>query len=122
MDNLTDVAGFIEGSRVKGTSVYSRSGESIGSIDDVMIEKQSGKVAYAVMSFGGFLGIGNDYYPIPWSMLKYDPSKGGYLVDITRAQLEGAPAWGREATGDWRDRNFETSVNDHYGSGPFWGV
>jgi sporulation protein YlmC with PRC-barrel domain len=121
MDNLTDLSSLIEGSRVKGTNVYNMEGEKVGAIDDLMIEKQRGVIAYAVMSFGGFLGMGNDYYPLPWSMLKYDTAKGGYLVNITRAQLEGAPAYARDVQ-DWRDRNFETRVNDYYGSGPFWGV
>ena len=69
----------------------------MGSIERVMIEKRSGQVAYAVLSFGGFLGIGSDYYPIPWDALKYDTSLGGYRTNITEEQLKGAPKYsGRE--------------------------
>ena len=58
----------------------------------VMIDKPSGKVAYAIMSFGGFLGMGNQYHPLPWSVLKYDTNLGGYVVNLDKRQLEGAQA------------------------------
>jgi hypothetical protein len=76
---------------VEGTPVYRPNGDSIGQIERVMIDKLSGKVAYAVFSFGGFLGMGKDYYPLPWSVLTYNPSLGGYEVNITEQQLKNAP-------------------------------
>ncbi len=84
---------LILASRVTGTPVYSRSGERIGHVDDLSIEKQSGRVIYAIMSFGGFLGIGEKVHPIPWSMLDYDPDRGGYVVPLDRTELEGAPRY-----------------------------
>jgi hypothetical protein len=71
--------------------VYRLNGDNIGQIERVMIDKIRGKVAYAVMSFGGFLGIGEDYYPLPWSVLTYNPTLGGYEVEITDQQLKNAP-------------------------------
>ena len=74
----TDETGsLIAASKVNGTHVYNGQGESLGSIYDVMIDKRSGKVAYAVMSFGGFLGMGEDYHPLPWSVLTYDTESRG---------------------------------------------
>ena len=83
-------ASLISADRVEGTSVYNRTGDHLGSIKDVMIDKMSGKVAYAVMSFGGFLGIGEKLHPVPWSKLNYDRSQGGYVVDMDKRVLEGA--------------------------------
>ena len=72
-----ETAGLIGSDKVEGTNVYDAKGEKMGSIERVMIEKHSGQVAYAVLSFGGFLGIGTDYYPIPWAFLSYDTGLGG---------------------------------------------
>jgi hypothetical protein len=77
-----ETAGLIGSDKVEGTAVYDANGERIGSIDRVMLEKRSGQVAYAVLRFGGFLGIGSDYYPIPWESLSYDTNLGGYRTNI----------------------------------------
>src|SRR6186997_3726220 len=86
-----ETGSLIGSDKVDGTAVYGMDQQRIGSIQRVMIDKISGKVAYAVMSFGGFLGIGEDYYPVPWSMLKYDTNLGGYVVGLTKDQLDKAP-------------------------------
>jgi sporulation protein YlmC with PRC-barrel domain len=86
---------LISAERVKGTAVYDMAGEKIGSIDSVMIAKRSGKVAYAIMSFGGFLGVGEKYHPLPWDMLDYDTDLGGYRVATPGEQLKASPAFGR---------------------------
>src|SRR3954471_3519104 len=98
---------LIESDRVEGTTVYDPSGNNIGSIKRLMIEKVSGKVAYAVMSFGGILGMGADEHTIPWNKLTYDTSLGGYRTDITEEQLRGAPAFARGSDEDWPDRDRE---------------
>jgi sporulation protein YlmC with PRC-barrel domain len=82
---------LIAASKVEGTAVYNRQGESLGSVYDVMIDRRSGDVAYAVMSFGGFLGLGQSYHPIPWDMLDYDERQSGYVVDLDKETLENAP-------------------------------
>ena len=87
-----------------------------------MIDKVSGKVAYAVMSFGGFLGIGEQYHPLPWSTLTYDTDKGGYVVNLSREQLEGAPHYEARDTPDWGDRAYERRLHDYYGVNPYWGI
>src|SRR6187431_2924901 len=88
-----ETASLIGSDKVDGTAVYGMDQQRIGSIQRVMIDKISGKVAYAVMSFGGFLGIGEDYYPVPWPALKYDTNLGGYVTGMTQRQLDAAPKY-----------------------------
>jgi len=84
---------LIASNRVEGTAVYNRQGEKLGSVYNFMVDKRSGKVEYAVMSFGGFLGMGDSYHPLPWNVLNYDTSRGGYVVDLDKRALEGAPSY-----------------------------
>jgi sporulation protein YlmC with PRC-barrel domain len=106
---------LISSDKVEGTAVYDARGEHIGSIDRVMIHKRSGQVAYAVLSFGGFLGIGSDYYPIPWASLNYDTNLGGYRTDINEQKLRGAPKYSGDEW-DWSDRERARQVHDYYGA------
>src|SRR5690242_16393932 len=78
---------LIGSDKVEGTAVYGPDDTKIGSIERLMIDKQSGKVSYAVLSSGGFLGMGDDHYPLPWHSLKYDTNLGGYRTGITQQQL-----------------------------------
>ena len=83
---------LIASDKVEGTSVYNRSGERIGEVYNFMVDKRSGRVAYAVMSFGGFLGIGQNYHPLPWQVLTYDTDLSGYVVDLDEETLRARPA------------------------------
>jgi hypothetical protein len=96
-----ETVSLIGSDKVDGTAVYGADDGKIGSVQRVMIDKISGKVAYAVVSFGGFLGMGEDYYPVPWPNLKYDTRLGGYRVGITEDQLKGAPKYNRNREWDW---------------------
>jgi hypothetical protein len=98
-DDRRETTSLIGSDKVEGTAVYGADDQKIGSIQRVMIDKISGKVAYAVTSFGGFLGIGEDYYPLPWPTLKYDTRLGGYRTGITIDQLRGAPNTAAAASG-----------------------
>jgi hypothetical protein len=115
-----ETTSLIGSDKVDGTAVYGADNEKIGTIERVMIDKVSGRVADAVMSFGGFLGLGEDYYPVPWSMLKYDTTLDGYRVDLTREQLEQAPKYSRNNEWDWSREN-ECQVYDYYKTPPYWG-
>ena len=106
---------LIGSDKVEGTNVYGVANAKVGSIERVMLGKRDGKVAYAVLSFGGFLGIGHDHYPIPWSSLTYDTELGGYKTNITEQQLEGAPKYADERDWDWADRERARKVYDYYG-------
>ena len=106
---------LIGSDKVEGTAVYGADQSKIGSIERVMIDKKSGKVSYAVLSFGGFLGIGDDHYPLPWQSLKYDTNLEGYITGITLKQLEGAPKYGNDNAWNWADTSRTRAVNDYYG-------
>jgi len=119
-DSVKETSRLISADKVEGTSVYNPEGEKLGSIEGVMIDKQTGKVAYAVMSFGGFLGIGEKYHPLPWSVLKYETDRGGYVVNLDKRTLEGAPMYGERDTVNWEDEAWGRKVHDYYGVPPYW--
>jgi sporulation protein YlmC with PRC-barrel domain len=102
---------------VQGTEVYGPDGNHIGEIDHLIIDKLSGRVAYAVMSFGGFLGLGHSHYPIPWGALRYDTSLGGFRTNVTEQQLKDAPEFSDDS---WQDRDWETRTHRHYGTQGYW--
>ena len=80
-------------SKVKGTAVYNDAGDHIGTVEDLVLDKQSNQIMFAALGFGGVLGLGEKYYPVPWSMLDYDEDKGGYVVPMNKETLESAPAY-----------------------------
>jgi hypothetical protein len=109
-----ETRGLIGSDKVEGTAVYGPDNQRIGSIERVMIDKLSGKVAYAVLGFGGFLGIGDDHYPLPWQPLKYDTNLGGYITGITESRLKGAPKYSDESRWNWSDPSVARSIDDFY--------
>ena len=106
---------LIGSDKVEGTNVYGADGEKVGYIERVMIDKVSGKVSYAVLSFGGLLGIGDDHYPLPWQSLKYDTRVGGYRTGVTEDQLKRAPKYGNDNAWNWNDPAHARSVDVYYG-------
>ena len=110
---------LIASNRVDGTAVYDRDGEKLGRIENFMVDKRSGQAEYAVMSFGGFLGIGHDHYPIPWSKLTYEPEQGGYVVDLDRDKLKDGPNY-RAGEEPAYDRDYDRRVYDYYGVTYTW--
>ena len=111
VDDRRETVSLIGSDKVEGTAVYGADKRKIGTVQRVMIDKISGKIAYAVVSFGGFLGMGEDHYPMPWSKLHYDTQLGGYLVDITEDQLRGAPKFTRSTDWDCSNRtNDQTTL------------
>ncbi|MES2718057.1 MAG: PRC-barrel domain-containing protein [Pseudomonadota bacterium] len=112
LNNRTD--DVIASDRVEGTDVYSTTGDKLGSIDGLMINKQSGQVRYAVLEFGGFLGIGTDRYPLPWSMLKYDTTLEGYVVPLDKDKLDKAPRYNADDSPAYTDE-YGRRVSSYYG-------
>jgi len=104
----------ISSDRVEGTAVYNEAGDKLGSIDDLMIDKRSGQVRYAVLEFGGFLGMGSDRYPLPWDALRYDSAKGGYIVPLDKARLKNAPRYPQDDTPDYT-QDYGRRVHNYYG-------
>jgi sporulation protein YlmC with PRC-barrel domain len=114
-----ETTSLIGSDKVDGTSVYGADGKKIGAVERVMIDKISGKVAFAVLSFGGFLGMGEDFYPLPWSSLKYDTGLGGYRANLTKEQLDKAPKYNQSQDWSW-NRDNERRVYEHYRVRPYW--
>jgi len=115
-----ETASLIGSDKVEGTAVYGVDEKKIGQVERVMLDKMSGKAAYAVLSFGGFLGIGHDHYPVPWSLLTYNTRLGGYEVNISEQQLKGAPSYSNDNDWDWEDRKRAQQVYDYYRVPPYW--
>ncbi|KAB7785278.1 MULTISPECIES: PRC-barrel domain-containing protein [Methylorubrum] len=113
---------LIASDRVIGTEVRRPDGTKLGRIERLMLDKRSGRVAYAVMSFGGFLGMGEDYYTLPWAVLRYDTERDAYVVDITEAQLRDAPARSPEGGDPEDERAWEEHVHRYYNAAPYWGI
>jgi PRC-barrel domain len=105
---------LISSEKVDGTAVYNRAGEHLGTVHHLMIDKFSGQVEYAVMSFGGFLGIGESYHPLPWGTLTYSPNLGGYRVDLDRARLERSPRYTMSNQPDWSDRAYRDRIDEYW--------
>ncbi len=104
----------ISSDKVEGSAVYNAKGDKLGSIDDLMIDKLSGQVRYAVLEFGGFLGMGTDRYPIPWSMLRFDTQLNGYVVPFDKSHLEKAPRYSPNDRPEFSDE-YGHKVYEHYG-------
>jgi hypothetical protein len=106
---------LIASDKVEGTAVYNNQDERLGTVERFMVDKATGQVEYAVMSFGGLFGMGSRLYPLPWRTLTYDTDKGGYVVALTRAQIEDAPSYGSEEDRPIYDRDYGTQVYSYYG-------
>ena len=114
-----ETTALIGSDKVEGTVVYGADQKKIGKLERVMIDKISGKVAHAVLSFGGFMGMGEDYYPVPWATLKYDMKLGGYRVNLTKDQLDKAPKYSKRTDWNWSREN-DHRVYDYYKAAPYW--
>jgi len=115
-----ETVSLIGTSKVKGTKLFNRKGERAGEVEEIMIDKVSGHVAYAVAAFGGFLGLGETRRAIPWSVLRYDTSLDGYVADVDDSVLKDAP---NEIGADdkyYRDTDWNSRVYTHFGVPPYW--
>lgn len=122
---MADVTKITSGSliaaeKVNGTNVYNMDGDKLGTVDDIMIDKISGKAIYAVMAFGGFLGIGEKQHPLPWSSLTFDQDKDGFVVNLDKRKLEQAPTLDPD-DGDfvWTP-DYGRSIDKYYGAPTYW--
>lgn len=108
---------LISSEEVEGTAVYDPNGNKIGQIDHLMIDKVSGSVRYAIMSFGGFMGLGHSHYPLPWNAIKYDSEREGYISNVTEDQLKDAPEFSDDS---WMDREWEARWHQYFQTRPYW--
>lgn len=110
---------LVSAGKVQGTAVYDEAGERLGHVEDLMLHKLSGRVAYAILSFGGLFGMGERYHPLPWSVLTYEPERGGYVIPLAKDQLRAGPNYSRdELTTD--DDAWGARVDDFYRVTPSW--
>lgn len=114
----SEESNLVSSQEVDGTEIYDQQGKHIGEVDHLMIDKKSGQVAYVVARFGGFLGMGEGYHPVPWAALKYDTPLGGYRTSVTEQQLRDAPEFTDRS---WEDRDWETRTHRHYSAREYWG-
>lgn len=106
---------LIAASKVTGTDVYDLKGDKIGSVYDVILSKATGAAQYAIMSFGGFLGMGKDYYPLPWSLLNYSPQHDGYVVNVDMARIKDAPGLSIDQIATvWGDPEYGHTITRYY--------
>jgi len=125
-DDADSTHRLILASRVIDTSVLSPSGERIGKIDDLSVNRFTGEVIYAVVSFGGFLGMGEKFHPLPWSLLDYNTAWRGFVVPLDRETLEAAPTFDREELvelGGTRHLSYGERIFGYYGrygALPYW--
>jgi hypothetical protein len=108
---------LVSSESIGGTKVYDPNGNKIGEIDHLMIDKVSGAVRYAVMSFGGFMGLGHSHYPLPWNAIKYDTAREGYVTNVTEDNLKDAPEFSDDS---WMDRDWEERWHRHFQTRPYW--
>ena len=118
--SIDETSRLIASDKVEGTAVFNRKSERLGTVQNFMVDKYTGHVAYAVMSFGGFLGIGESYHPLPWRALDYDPARAGYVIDLDRAKLEAAPSYKASDEPNWADKAYGARVDEFYGLPPYW--
>lgn len=111
---IDETSRLIASNKVEGTPVYSRDGERLGTVYNFMVDKVSGQVEYAVMSYGGFLGMGQRYYPLPWRVLTYHTDAGGYVINMRARDFEDAPSFGREDEPEF-DSSYGRRVHGWYG-------
>lgn len=110
-----ETSDLISSAKVEGTAVYGRDGDKLGTIDHFMVGKSDGKVRYAVMSFGGLFGLGENRHPLPWDQLTYDEDKGGYSVSLDKDRLKDSPSYRRDQEPSF-DRDYNQRVHGYYGT------
>jgi sporulation protein YlmC with PRC-barrel domain len=107
-------------STLEGDKVKNSAGEDLGKVDELMIDIPSGRVAYAVLSFGGVLGMGNKLFAVPWNALKVDEDEKCFILDVNKQTLESAPGFNKDRWPDMADTAWASSIFTHYGATPYW--
>jgi sporulation protein YlmC with PRC-barrel domain len=104
-----------------GNDVFNRDSEDLGDIKEIMLDMRTGRVSYAVLSFGGFMGMGKKFFAVPWEALKLDTENKRFVLDVNRDQLKNAPGFDKDHWPDMADPIWEQSIHAHYGTRPSTG-
>ncbi len=107
-------------SKIIGNGVRNPQNEDLGKIEDIMLDLNTGRIGYAVLSFGGFLGMGDKLFAIPWSILKIDPDGDKFILDVPKEMLKNAPGFDRDTLPDLKDYGWQERVYAHYEVAPYW--
>ena len=118
--DVRETSRLISSEKVEGTPVVNPRGDDLGHINEIMIDKVSGRVAYAVLKYGSFLGLGGKLFALPWDQLKYDTRYSAYVVDIPEDRLKGAPSFDENSRPNFDDPQWGKRVHDYYGSNAEW--
>jgi len=105
---------------LEGDKVFNNAGDELGEIKNIMIDVPNGRVAYAVLSFGGFLGMGNKLFAIPWDVLQLDTESKCFVLDVDKEKLEAAPGFDKDHWPSMADQRWATDIHSYYGSRPYW--
>ena len=120
MATISGHTSAIRAKKVIGTDVKDASGRAIGTVEDIVLDKLSSNIMFAVVGFGGFLGIGEKFHPVPWSTLDYDESEGGYVISMTKDELKAAPAYSMDELVQGDGTQFRDRVYDYYKAPRYW--
>jgi sporulation protein YlmC with PRC-barrel domain len=107
-------------STLMGDNVHNSAGENLGTIEEIMLDVPTGRIAYAVLSFGGFLGLGNKLFAVPWGALTLDEREHEFILNVDKKQLQNAPGFDKDNWPDMADQTWGSQVHDYYGSQPYW--
>jgi sporulation protein YlmC with PRC-barrel domain len=110
----------VSASTMTGDSVRNLSGEDLGNVQDIMLDVHDGSIAYAVVSFGGFLGMGDKLFAVPWKALTLVQGEKHFLLDVEKNVLEDAPGFDKGSWPDFSDPTWGQGIHDHYGTTPYW--
>lgn len=120
MNNTQTTMNALSTSSITGTDVVNRDGENLGHIEDIMIDLSTGRILYTVLSFGGFLGIGNKLFAVPFDSFTIDKSNEKFVLDYDKDFLEKAPGFDKDNWPKTNDTDFNTRVYDYYSVDPYW--
>ena len=110
----------LSASTLTGDAVRNAAGDDLGKVDEIMIDIPTGRIAYAVLSFGGFMKMGNKLFAVPWDALKVDEDRKCFIMDADKSRLENAPGFDKDPWPDMADQTWGRKIYDYYGKRPYW--
>jgi sporulation protein YlmC with PRC-barrel domain len=112
----------LSASTLTGDHVYNTKGDELGKVEDIVLDLESGRVAYVVLSFGGFLGMGDKLFAVPWHALTLDTDGKAFVLDVPKERLKNAPGFDKDDWPDMADRAWGAQIHTYYGRDPYWNL
>lgn len=113
-------AGIVDANALIGCKVENPQGENLGKIESLMLDLRKSRIAYAVLSFGGFLGLGDKLFPVPMEAVRFNARDGRCVMDVDKETLQAAPGYDRDTLPDANDQAWRSRIFSHYGYTPYW--